>query len=128
MRSSAWRWHRLHSTTCGSRGERGLLDELYEAAVANFTALSAFTKPQGLVDDIGWGFVDWGYIRPQGPIDPAVNLHYLVALRAMIRWSELLKKPSEKYAATEKQIAGVLAKTPRDEYHVAALSLAAGLF
>ena len=115
---------RYHQLT----GDRTLLEELFEAAAANFAALAASTKPQGLVDDIGWGFVDWGYVRPPGPIDPVVNLHYLAALRAMIRWCELFKKPSEKYAASEKQIAGVLAKTSRDEYHVVALSLAAGLY
>jgi hypothetical protein len=39
----------------------------------------------------------------------------------------LLKKPADKYIATAKQMEAVLAKLPREEYHVAALSLGAGL-
>jgi hypothetical protein len=112
-------------------GDRSLLDELFSAAVANFAALEAHVNADGLSDDVGWGFVDWGYARPDGPIDPAVNLHYLNALRAMIRWCELLKKPAEKYAATAKRIGGVLTKhlagRPTAEYHVTALALGAGL-
>ena len=119
---------RYHQLT----GDRALLDELFDAAAANFRAIATFTKPEGLADDIGWGFVDWGYVRPEGPIDPAVNLHYLAGLRAMIRWCELLKKPSDVYVLTEKQIAGILReyvkKNGQSEYHTTALALAAGLF
>jgi alpha-L-rhamnosidase len=114
---------RYHQLT----GDRSLLDDLFDAAGANFSALASFTKPQGLIDDIGWGFVDWGYVRPPGAVDPAVNLHYLNALRAMIRWCELIKRPSAKYVEAEKHIADVLKRSPADEYHVNALSLAAGL-
>src|SRR5438552_9703561 len=119
---------RYHQLT----GDRSLLDELFDAAVANFTALEAHVTPQGMSDDIGWGFVDWGYQRPDGPTDPAVNLHYLGALHAMIRWCELLKKPADIYVLSEKHIAALMAAYvkvhPSPEYHVTALALAAGLF
>jgi hypothetical protein len=118
---------RYHQLT----GDRTLLEEQFDAAVANFSALEAHVTKDGLSDEIGWGFVDWGYARPEGPIDPAVNLHYLNALRAMLRWCELLKKPADKYAPGEKRIAEVLTnylgKHPSPGYHVTALALGAGL-
>src|SRR5438552_6554956 len=57
---------RYHQLT----GERALLEELFDAAVGNFSAMEAHLNNNGLAEDVGWAFVDWGYVRPEGPIDP----------------------------------------------------------
>lgn len=62
----------------------------------------------GLQDALGWGFVDWGYIRNPGPSDMGVNLHYLSALRDMVRWCEALERPDR--AAHYQQLADELAQ------------------
>ena len=50
-------------------GDRSLLEELFSAAVGNFAALEAHVNADGLSDDVGWAFVDWGYARPDAPIE-----------------------------------------------------------
>lgn len=67
-------------------GDRTLLEELLLAARKNIAAFEAKRVPGGVADDLGWGFVDWGYVRNEGPGDVSLSLHYLIALRAMIRW------------------------------------------
>ncbi len=91
-------------------GDRGLLERMYPHAVRNFAAFEPFVRPEGLVDGAGWVFVDWGYVRDEGPIDVGMNLHYLSALRAMVRWCELLDKPDDRaaYEKRAEQIEGVL--------------------
>lgn len=67
-------------------GDKGLLEELLPAARKNMAAFKAQVSKDGVADGLGWGFVDWGYVRNEGPTDMALNIHYLMALRAMVRW------------------------------------------
>lgn len=71
-------------------GERSLLEELWPYAERNLAAFAKHCTADGLKDEAGWGFVDWGYVRNPGPSDMGVNLHYLTALHSGTRWAELL--------------------------------------
>ncbi len=73
-------------------GEKQLLEELFPAGERNIEAFEKQRGPGGLKPELGWGFVDWGYVPNPGPSDMAVNLHYLAALRDMARWCEALGK------------------------------------
>jgi hypothetical protein len=67
-------------------GDKSLLVELLDAARKNMSAFQAKSGNEGVSDSLGWGFVDWGYVRNEGPTDIALNIHYLMALRSMVRW------------------------------------------
>jgi alpha-L-rhamnosidase len=67
-------------------GDKSLLIELLTAARKNMAAFRAQTSKDGVADGLGWGFVDWGYVRNEGPTDMALNIHYLMAIRSMVRW------------------------------------------
>ncbi|MGD0227924.1 MAG: family 78 glycoside hydrolase catalytic domain [Terriglobia bacterium] len=71
-------------------GDKDLLLELFPAAERNIAAFERRLAPKGVSDDIGWGFVDWGYVRNQGEVDIAVNIHFLAAVRNMVRWCQAL--------------------------------------
>ena len=124
--SACMRYHQLS-------GDKTLLEELFDPAVKNLSAFEPFLKPEGLVDGLGWAFIDWGYARPEGPIDPALNFHYLNALRAMIAWCQRLKRPDDHYTKLADQLQNTLtqylAKSDWEKlgYHVTALALGAGL-
>ena len=81
-------------------GDKTLLGELFPAAERSFEAFRNALDKNGLKDELGWGFVDWGYVPNEGKSDMAVNLHYYAALRDMIRWCEALGKTDrmEEYA------------------------------
>ena len=82
-------------------GDKSLLDELYPAARKNVAAFEAKLTPNGLRDDLGWGFVDWGYVRNDGPSDMALNLHYAMALKSMIRWDSICSSPDSRGASDD---------------------------
>lgn len=123
-------------------GDRALLEELYPFAEKNFAAFENHMSDDGLLDDVGWGFVDWGYVRNDGPADIGVNLHYLAALRDMLRWSDVLDKSNERehYAGLEQRMAGILREWFNQQrrdgkwdwdtigYHRAVLGLRLGFF
>jgi alpha-L-rhamnosidase len=71
-------------------GDRTILDEMWPYAERNLAAFAAKTTADGLQDDLGWGFVDWGYVRNPGPSDMGVNLHVLTALASAVRWATTL--------------------------------------
>ena len=73
-------------------GDRNLLVEMVDYAERNIAAFEAKNSADGISDDLGWGFVDWGYVRNSGPSDMALNLHYLAALRDMATWSTALQR------------------------------------
>lgn len=73
-------------------GENRLLEELFPPAMRNMAAFEKTITKDGLTDGLGWIFIDWGYKRNSGPIDMAYNLHFLAALRDMIRWCKILGK------------------------------------
>src|SRR4029079_3487657 len=118
---------RYHDLTA----DRSLLEELFDAAEKNLKAFEGFLKPEGLVDGLGSAFIDWGYARPDGPIDPALNFHYLAALHAMIAWCQRLNRPDDHYAKLHHQLSQTLKRyiAARDwdklGYHVASLALGA---
>lgn len=128
---------RYHEVT----GDLSVLEDLFASAVRNLEAFEPFLTADGLSDGAGWGFVDWGYARPDGPIDPALNLHYLEALRSMTAWCRRLGRltEAERYgqqalalsallrAWLEARLAGASPDWEAAGYHAAALALKSGL-
>lgn len=118
-------------------GERTLLEELWEPALANMEAIRAFWRPDGLHHVAGWNFVDWGYRADDGPIDLACNLHYLWCLRAMRRWADVLGRDESAFDFQEKELAVLLGKRIAERlaeggwnrlgYHCATLAMRLGL-
>lgn len=120
-------------------GDRGLLEQLYPHALRNWSAFEAHAGPNGLDDKLSWTFVDWGYDRGTGPMDPGLNLHYLAGLRALELWCGLLGKEEDRARCERQaeQISTVMqawfADTLRQPgswekigYHAAALGLSLG--
>lgn len=83
-------------------GDRALLEELFDAALTNMTALKSYSE-NGLlikVRDV-WNFIDWSYQTPSNPfpgIDPdfkkslkedlALSLNWYRALSDLLRWAD----------------------------------------
>jgi len=123
-------------------GDRALLEELFGAAERNLAAFAANCGPEGLGDGLGWPFVDWGYVKNPGPSDMAVNLHYLVALRDMVRWCGVMGRPERAahYADLGRAMEGIIGGYYAGEkraggdfwdrigYHRAILGLRLGFF
>jgi alpha-L-rhamnosidase len=123
-------------------GDRTLLEELFASAERNIAAFEQQRTAEGLQDAVGWGFVDWGYVRNAGPSDMGVNLHYLAALRDMTRWCEALERRDR--ADYYRELADTMTRTVtayfdgefaaggdvwrRIGYHRAALGLRLGFF
>lgn len=123
-------------------GDLKLLVELFPFAVKNIDAFEKQKTKEGLSDSLGWGFVDWGYVRNPGSSDMAVNLHYLLALNDMERWCNAIGKKNRSnyyksladtmnaiinnYYASEFQNGGDVWK--RIGYHRAVLGLKQGFF
>jgi len=121
-------------------GDRSLLEELFPAAERNIAAFERFMTAGGLSDDVGWGFVDWGYVPNPGPSDIAVDLHYLAGLRDMVRWCEAIGKTerADYYRGLEARLTGIVGRWfdeqtrqgkdvwPRIGYHRAVLGLSLG--
>ena len=111
-------------------------------AERNLAAFAAQTTADGIKDELGWGFVDWGYVRNPGPSDMGVNLHYFAALQGMIRWcNELgLADRSTHFAEVADTLQALIARYFANEltqggdawtrigYHRAALGLRLGFF
>ncbi|HTL28288.1 MAG TPA: hypothetical protein VL282_03670, partial [Tepidisphaeraceae bacterium] len=122
-------------------GDVPLLEEMYPIGLKNLDAFEPFVKEQGLTDGVGWAFIDWGYDRGAGPIDLAMNCHYLSALRSMIRWCGIVKKSQRIDVLTEREhhiekvlrdhVRGAIASGPDGAaklgYHTSALALRLGL-
>ncbi len=114
-------------------GDRDLLEEMYPYAVRCLAVFQRDLTETGLAGNIGWNFIDWGYVSPEGPSDMGSNLHYYSALEAMIRWSKLLGRDPSHYEALAKKVKAIIRKwlVPRVEtarwdaigYHSAVLSL-----
>ena len=123
-------------------GDRALLEEMLPYAERNIGAFDAQGTPDGLKDSIGWGFVDWGYVRNPGPSDMGVNLHALAAMRDLARWCTVLGHPdrAERYAQMAANLEAIIARYFAGEfaaggdawtrigYHRAALGLRLGCF
>jgi hypothetical protein len=74
-------------------GDRALLAELLPYAGKSVAALMSRIDGEGFGNGLGWGFVDWGYAANDGPVDIAVNLIVLGALRSFKKWLECLEEP-----------------------------------
>ncbi|NLX14186.1 MAG: hypothetical protein GXY44_11110 [Phycisphaerales bacterium] len=122
-------------------GDRAFLEEMYPAALRNLGAFEPFIKENALEDGAGWIFIDWGYVRNEGPADMAYNMHFLAALEAIIRWSDILGQ-SDALARFEKMAGDIRSNikgwltsqrlnSPEDwdkvGYHRLALALSLGL-
>ncbi|NJK94879.1 MAG: hypothetical protein HC905_08170 [Bacteroidales bacterium] len=123
-------------------GDKTILYDLFDAAIKNMESLNNFTSENGLTDKAGWSFIDWGYVRNAGPVDIALNLHYLVALRDMITWSKIVGRQEylQRFTEEEKHINHLLNTWFRNltesnsvpwqtiGYHKTVLGLKAGFF
>jgi hypothetical protein len=92
--SACLRYHQL-------TGDKDLLAELFPAAQHNIAAFERRLTLVGVTNDVGWGFVDWGYVRNPGDVDIAVNLHILAAVHSMVKWCELQGDSSKQNRYTE---------------------------
>ena len=84
-------------------GDKSLLVELLPAARQNLAAFEAQRSASGVSENLGWAFVDWGYVRNQGPTDMALNIHYLMGVRSMARWERAVGDSAK--AEEDEQIA-----------------------
>jgi hypothetical protein len=123
-------------------GDRSLLVAMLPFAERNLAAFAAKWTRDGLQDDLGWGFVDWGYVRNPGPSDMGVNLHYFAALQTMVRWCDELDRGdlAASHRAATQTVHDVITRYfaneftaggevwPRIGYHRAALGLRLGFF
>jgi hypothetical protein len=133
--SACWRYWEI-------TGDRALLSELWTAAERNIAAFERARTANGVPRTLGWDFVDWGYVALPGESDIAVNLHYLGALRTMVRWSRELGHAGAlaHYSQIAAEVTALLSDyfarefAARGEawerigYHRAALGLAEGFF
>jgi len=121
-------------------GRRELLAELYPYALNNMAAFESITQESGLSNALGGNFIDWGYAIEGDGTDMAYNLHYLNALRGMVRWCRILgtdetakfeRLASRQAAVIETWLTGKLAANNGDwskvGYHVTTLALKAEL-
>ena len=123
-------------------GDRAHLDAMFPFAEKNLAAFANQTTADGVKDELGWGFVDWGYVRNPGASDMGVNLHYLAAIRGMVRWCEALghRERAAHHRGTAATLAAIIARYYAGEfsaggeawnrigYHRAALGLRLGFF
>ena len=94
-------------------GDKSVLSDLLPAAERNIGAFEKWWTPDGVGDRIGWGFVDWGYVRNDGPVDIGVNLHVAAALRDMVRWCEAIGDGGrrDRFASLSRQLNQSLARS-----------------
>ena len=117
-------------------GDRSLLDELWPAAVRNMRALDPFLSEEGLRNEAGQIFVDWGY-RTEEPTDTATNLLLLYAMREMAAWAEETGRDGGAYRKSAGTLESMLRARLRRKldsgnwaavgYHSAALAMMLGL-
>jgi alpha-L-rhamnosidase len=121
---------------CQFTGDRSLLEELWPAAVRNMEAIEGFVGPDGMRNEAGSIFVDWGY-RAEEPVDPAANLFLLQALREMSDWAARIGHDAAPYRRRALKMEALL-RTRLGErlasggwsasgYHCSALALMLGL-
>lgn len=96
-------------------GDRTLLSEMYASAERNMVSFDKALTEAGLVDDErlpGGVFVDWGYVRNQGPADMAVTLYYLEAARGMVRWSQAVGREDRvaHYQELDRRLSGIVSR------------------
>ncbi len=109
-------------------GDHSLLEELLPAAERTLAVFAAAEGPDGVDDRLGWGFVDWSYVRPPGPCDPAVDVFLARARAALARWQRLLGRDgSVAEEGGQRCRARLRGRLDGAGYHLTALGLADGL-
>jgi hypothetical protein len=73
-------------------GDKKVLRDLFKYAEKNIEAFETNMLPEGVSNEAGWAFVDWGYVPNEGRSDMGLNLFYYEALNNMIEWSQALSK------------------------------------
>ena len=130
-------------------GDRSVLNELFEAARTNMTALHGYSK-NGLllqVRDV-WNFIDWGYQTPSSPfsgIDPdfrktlkedlALSFNWHRALKDWMRWAEITGREAGPFDEALSECEAALRReleVARDDwqvfgFHATVLGLLSGL-
>jgi len=115
--------------------DRSLLEQIYPAAVHNLSLFEAKLEADGMHGVDGWNFIDWGY-KNEDPVDLASNLHYLLALRSMVKWCEAIGKSGAHYQALATKLAAILGAIVENRiaqgfsqlgYHATVLGLKLGL-
>lgn len=93
-------------------GDRSLLEDLYPAAERNIAAFEACLTDGGVTDCDSWAFVDWGYVRNEGPVDMALNLHILEAVQSLETWSRAIGKAdrADHYCSLADRLAAIIRK------------------
>ena len=93
-------------------GDKSLLEDLYSYAQDNMSGFELYLTPDGISNDAGWAFVDWGYVPNKGASDMALNLHYYIALQEMVNWSRLLDKSQEalQYEGQAKKLSTIISR------------------
>lgn len=117
-------------------GDRSLLEELWPAAVRNIAALEPFLGAEGLRNEAGQIFIDWGYLIEE-PADTATNILLLHALREMSSWAVEIGQDGAPYHTHAASLEAILRARLQDKltsgawsavgYHSAALALMLGL-
>lgn len=136
MTSYAFLWVMAARNYFRCTGDRSLLEELWPAAQRSFTSLQPFLGPEGLRNEAGQTFIDWGY-RLEETADTATNLFLIGALREMAGWAEHLGHNSQSYRHQSEELGKVLRTRLQERqriggwkavgYHSTALGLRLGL-
>ena len=109
-------------------GDHSLLHELLPAAERMMDVFTAAEGPDGVDDRLGWGFVDWGYVRPPGACDPAIDVFLGRARSAFARWLQLVgRNGDDAQSGAERCRRRLHGKLDHAGYHLLALGLADGL-
>lgn len=73
-------------------GDISLLEELYSYAKNNIDYFYKKWTKKGLIRDIEWCFIDWGYVTNEGPSDMAINIYLYNSINALIKWCKAIDK------------------------------------
>lgn len=121
--------------------DNSILEELYPYAQKNMGVFISNLSEEGINNDVGWGFIDWGYVFREGKSDMGLNLHVLSALDEMVIWAEHLgrNEDARSYKESGRQLEKIISaylsrftlngtyNWERIGYHATVLAIRAGL-
>ena len=99
--SAAWRLYEM-------TGDRPALESLHRAMERNMQAFSLKLTDKGLTGDLGWAFIDWGYVGSPSESEMGLNLIWTTALKSAIRWCQALDKPRDHHEANLARITSII--------------------
>ena len=91
-------------------GDLDFLMELYPVAVRNLHVFSSKLTDTGLIGDLGWAFIDWGYVSNEGQSDMGLNILFLAAARSMVTWSQAVGEDSSHSQQTVDKVQAIIAR------------------